>query len=144
MLNIVLDLNAQIGNRGDKLVGKWEYKEGSGFETWEKSGEELIGHAFRINKMGDTTKVEDLNIKRVNKNLVHILSTYNIVADSAIVTTYRFVGGKRKLSFVNIDSNTPYSIDYKLGCLNRNKLSIKIKYGVNEKPTKLSLRRVID
>lgn len=138
------NVSAQVGNKGEKLIGKWEYKEGSGFETWEKENEHLIGHAFRINKMGDTTKVEDLDIKRVNKNLIHVLSTYNIVNDSAIVTTYRFVGGKRKLDFVNIDANTPYSISYKFGFLNRNKLFIRIKYGINEKATKLSLRRVID
>lgn len=138
------DSLAQLGRKTEKLAGNWEYKEGSGYETWDLDGEELDGHAYRINKMGDTTKVEDLRIKRVNKNLIHVLSTYNIAGDSTIVTTYRFVGGKRKLSFINIDSNTPYSIAYRFGFLNRNKLFIRIKYGMNEKGTKLTLKRVID
>ena len=135
---------AQIGGRAEKLIGKWEFKEGSGFETWRAEGDELVGKAYRKGKVGDTTKVEEVNLKRVNKNLIYTLNTYNIVQDSVIVNTYRFVGGKRKLSFVNIDSNTPYSIDYKFGFLNRNKLFIKIKYGINDKATKLTLRRVTD
>lgn len=135
---------AQIGGRAEKLIGKWEFKEGSGFETWKADGDELVGQAFRKNKVGDTSKVEEVNLTRVNKNMILTMNTYNIVEDSAIVTTYRFVGGKRKLSFVNIDANTPYSIDYKFGFLNRNKLFIKIKYGINEKGTKLTLRRVRD
>jgi hypothetical protein len=135
-------LMAQLPGAAKKLVGEWEYKEGSGFETWQLNGEELEGHAYRVSKLRDTSIVEDLTIKRVNKNLVHIMKIYSVVNDSTITNTYHFLGNKRKLKFINIDSNTPYSIQYKFGFLNRNKLFIKIQYGPYEKPSKLVLKRV--
>lgn len=129
----------QLPGSVEKLAGQWNYYMGNGFEEWKMEGDELKGRAYRVSKMQDTSLVEELTIKKVNKNLIHILKTYNIVQDSTITTTYHFVGGKRKLKFINIDSNTPYSIQYKFGFLNRRKLIIKIKYGPNDKATKFKL-----
>ncbi len=59
----------QLSKKAMNLVGKWEYKEGSGYEVWQYVNEELKGEAFRLNKVSDTSKVEDLHIKSVNKTL---------------------------------------------------------------------------
>ena len=135
-------IDAQLPNRAKKLIGLWEYNKGSGFETWEMEGEELVGHAYRINKIGDTSKVEDLTIRMVNGNMIHLLTTFQIQKDTTIATRNSFLGGKRKLYFENIESNIPHSISYKFGFLNRNKLFIRVKYGVNDEPVKLVLRRL--
>jgi len=40
----------QLPSKVQKLEGKWRFKEGSGFEVWERKDEKLIGHAFRVTK----------------------------------------------------------------------------------------------
>lgn len=134
----------QLSKKALNIVGKWEYKEGSGFEVWKLDKEELKGEAFRLNKVGATSKVEDLHIKSVNKTLIHTITTYNFVIDSTTLTTYRFVSASKKLEFVNIDANTPYSIQYKFGFFNKDKLMIRIKYGANSEKSELILFRVED
>lgn len=133
---------AQLPNKVAKLEGEWQYKEGSGFEVWTLKDDILHGYAYRINKVGDTSMVEDIQLKRVNKTLVYSLETYNHVGDSIVTVKNDFVGLKRKMSFMNIDSNTPYSISYSYGFLNRKKLKIKIKYGIKEDPVVLKLVKV--
>lgn len=135
----------QLPSKVEQLEGVWKYKEGSGYEIWRKSGDQLIGNAFRLNqKTGDSSKIEDVFIRRVNKNLIYTMKTYNYVNDSIKENVHNFVGGKRKMKWHNIDSNTPYMIKYSYGFFNRNKLIMRIYYGPHDKPTKLILFRQKD
>lgn len=135
---------SQLSNKVLKLEGQWQFKEGSGFETWTLRDDVLHGQAFRVSRAGDTMRVEEIAIKKVNKTLVHKLTTYNFTGDSTIVSNFNFIGEKNKLRFVNIESNTPYLIEYKFGFLNRNKLFIRLQFGINEKRTQLVLHRIKD
>ncbi|MCH2223903.1 MAG: hypothetical protein MK066_03970 [Crocinitomicaceae bacterium] len=131
---------AQLPSKANKLVGVWKYKEGSGYEIWKSQGDVLIGEAYRVNKKtGDSSKVEDMVLSRVNANLIYKMETFNHLNDSVFVTTHNFVGGKRKLNFTNIDAITPYSIQYSLGLFNKNKMKIRIHYSRNDKGLKLIL-----
>ncbi len=137
-----LVVSAQLPKKVEKLEGEWKYKEGSGFEVWTLKGGMLNGYAYRMNKLGDTIMVEDIRLKMVNKTLVYSLETYNHVGDSITSLKNDFVGSKRRMTFINIDSNTPYSISYSYGFLSRKKLKIKIKYGIKEGPVVLKLLKV--
>lgn len=137
-----LVVSAQLPKKVEKLEGEWKYKEGSGFEVWTLKNGRLNGYAYRMNKLGDTIMVEDIRLKMVNKTLVYSLETYNHVGDSITSLKNDFVGSKRRMTFINIDSNTPYSISYSYGFLNRKKLKIKIKYGIKEDPVVLKLLKV--
>ena len=132
----------QFSGKTKKLVGKWEYKSGNGFEQWNIEGEFLNGGAYRINKLGDTSKVEDLQIRKVNKTLVYTICSEEIVNDSSVINTHNFIGTKNKMQFNNIESNLPAMISYSFGCFNRNKLRIKILYGIKDTPVELLLYRV--
>ncbi len=133
---------SQFTGKIDRLQGKWRYKEGSGFEVWEKKGSDLVGYAYRVNpKTGDSSKVEDIRLRLVNKRLIYTMTTYNYADDSLYRTDHDFVGGKRQMKFYNIDSSSPYMVKYSYGFLNRNKLIIRIYNGMHEKPLKLILRR---
>ena len=135
---------AQFSNKTQKLIGTWEYKSGIGFEEWHQENEFLIGGAYRVNKLGDTSKVEDLQIRKVNKSLVYTICSEEVIGDTSVAMMHNFVGYKNKMKFVNIESNLPLKIYYKFGFLNRNKLKIKIFNSVNEKPVELVLFRVKD
>jgi len=139
---VSMTTQAQIPAKISKMEGVWKYKEGSGYEVWEKKGDQLAGYTFRLNKVGDTSKVDDIVLKMVNKRLMYSLKTYTYVHDSLKIATHNFLGGKRKMKFVNIDIGTPYSIHYSFGFLNRNKLKLSIQYGANDTPIKLVLFRV--
>ena len=123
-----LNTFAQFSGKTKKLIGTWEYKSGNGFESWHLEGEFLIGGAYRINKLGDTSKVEDLKIRKVNKTLVYTICSEDLLGDTSIVLKHNFVGQKNKMKFSNIESNLPAMISYSFGFLNRNKLKIKIQY----------------
>lgn len=133
---------AQLPSKVKKLAGEWSYKEGSGFEVWKQQDDLLHGYAYRINKVGDTSMVEDMQMKRINNSLVYTLETYNHIEDSVVIVTNSFVGEKRKMSFINIQAETPYSIGYSFGFLSRNRLKIKIKYALGQDPVVLKLVRV--
>jgi len=105
-------------------------------------GEFLIGGAYRINKLGDTSKVEDLKIRKVNKTLVYTICSEDLLGDTSIVLKHNFVGQKNKMKFSNIESNLPAMISYSFGFLNRNKLKIKIQYGIKDTPVELQLNRI--
>ena len=133
--------HSQLTKCSKKLIGTWEYRFRDGFEKWTAENDVLIGSAYRVNKVGDTTKVEDLQIKKINKSFVYSIKTKVAVADSLTIESYNFVGTKKKMIFYNIDSNIPTMISYTFGFLNRNKLKISIQYGVKDEPVVLILSR---
>lgn len=133
---------AQLPSSVQKMEGNWRYKEGSGYESWKLKDEQLIGHAFRLTKTGDTSEVESFIIKKVNNRLVYNLSTFINQNDTLITTNRSFLGRKRKMDFVNISEDTPYSIQYAFGFLNKNKLKILVQNTISDKPTKYILFRI--
>ena len=135
---------SQLPSKVEKLAGEWRYKEGSGFEVWKQQDDMLHGYAYRINKVGDTSMVEDIVLKKINNSLVYALETYNRIGDSVVTANNSFVGERRKMSFINILSETPYSISYSFGFLSRNKLKIKIRYVMGQDPVVLKLVRIKD
>lgn len=140
---LLLSINAfsQI-KKADKFVGSWRYKYDIGVEHWRISSNELIGEAFRKTKFGDSTKVEEVHMRASGKLLIHDWTTYNMIGDSLAVNSNTFVSPSKKLKFLNVDDVTPYMISYSFGFLNRNKLKIKIQYGINEKETIFILERI--
>ena len=87
----------QLPSNVEKLEGAWRYKEGSGYEVWEIHDDKLIGIAFRITKAGDTSKVEDIVLDKINDWLALNLTTYTVVDDSLVATQRSFVGVKLKM-----------------------------------------------
>lgn len=140
----VFSLNAigQFSGKTKKLIGTWEYKSGNGYEKWELDGEFLIGGAYRINKLGDTSRVENLQIRKVNKSMIYTICSEEMIADTSVIITHNFIGQKNKMKFANIESNLPVMISYSFGFLNRNKLKIKILYGIKDTPVELQLFRI--
>lgn len=132
---------SQLPTKAKKIVGKWQYKSGAGYEVWQLNNNQLEGAAYRVSKNGDTTQVESLTMKKVNKTLVYILETNSQQGDSIVVQKNSFVGIGNKMKFNNLESTIPSMISYSFGCLNRKKLKIKIQYGVNENPVILELRK---
>jgi len=139
---VTLNSIGQFSGKTKKLIGTWEYKSGIGFEKWELEEEFLVGGAYRINKLGDTTKVEDLQIRKVNKTLVYTICSELLINDTSIVITHNFIGQNKKMKFVNIESNLPAMISYSFGFLNRNKLKIKIQYSSKDTPVEIQLYRI--
>jgi len=133
---------AQLPNKVEKLAGSWEYKLGSGYEVFTVKDDELIGVGFRINlKSNDTSQVETIRMRMVNKNLVYSMTTYNVVQDSVVASTHQFIGSGKRMKFQNISALTPYQVKYSFGFLNRNKLRICVYHGPDAKPIKLILKR---
>jgi hypothetical protein len=139
---IIITARGQFSTKTKKIIGTWEYKSGNGFETWHVEGEYIIGEAYRINKLGDTTKVEDLQIRKVNKTLVYTICSEELINDTSIVSMHNFIGAKNKMVFTNVESNLPAKISYYFGCFSRNKLKIKIQYSIKDTPVELLLFRV--
>ena len=132
---------SQLPKKVNGLVGTWEFKNRSGFEVWSKEGVSLIGHEYRLNKIGDTIKVAEMMLEKVNKVLLYTFITKLNESDQDKEKVI-FIGGKRKMQFYNRLSNIPYRIDYTFGFLNRKKLKIRLYYGPEDKPTKLVLEKV--
>lgn len=132
----------QLPSNVEKLEGAWRYKEGSGYESWKIKDGQLIGHAFRLTKMGDTTEVESFSIKKMNNHLIYNLSTFINQNDTLITTNRRFFGEKRKMNFINLSEDAPYSIQYNFAFLNNKKLKITVMYTINAKQQKFILYRI--
>lgn len=133
---------AQLPNKAEKMAGTWEYKLRSGFEIIEIKGDELHGVGYRVNKKtGDTSRVENVRLKRVDETLVYSMTTYNVVNESVVSTVQKFVSSGRKLKFRNVSAPTPYAIKYSFAFLNRNKMFIRVYHGPDAKPIKLILTR---
>jgi hypothetical protein len=133
---------SQLPAKVERMEGKWEYRHGSGIEIWTMKGDEMHAVGYRTNKLGDTLKVESSVIKKVNKQLVYFLNTFKLMDDSVVVSTSRFIGGKKKMEFFNLDAITPYSITYKFGFLRRKLLKVYIQLGPNDEQIKMYMRRV--
>ncbi|MFT5858780.1 MAG: hypothetical protein ACI865_000868 [Flavobacteriaceae bacterium] len=134
----------QLPSKVKKMAGTWEYKQGSGFESWELQGNELIGHAFRVNvKTGDTSKVEDMTIRKPSKHLVYVIETINYVDDSLMIRAQNFIADRKKMKFYNMTGQTPHAIEYSFGFFSKKKLKLKIYHGPFDKPLKLVLFKVI-
>ncbi len=134
----------QLPNKVKALEGAWEYKNGSGFEIWRINGDILEGESYRYTRLRDSIHGEDMTIKTVNNVLVHSIQQYSIDADSSDIATKKmiFIGGKRKMKFINSEARVPYSITYRFGFLNRKKLKVFIQHGSESKKTKIVLEKV--
>ncbi|NRA11493.1 MAG: hypothetical protein HRT57_06035 [Crocinitomicaceae bacterium] len=132
----------QLPSNFKKLEGTWKYKEGSGYEVWGIQGNRLIGFTYRITKMGDTTKVEDMSLGKFNNTSVYSFTTYNIVNDSLITKHHVLVGRKRKMIFTKMFQEVGYSIQYKFGFLNKNKLKVIVHNIISDRPVKFTLLRI--
>lgn len=132
---------AQSIKKSDKFIGTWRYQYDLGTEVWKLENEVLVGESFRHNRMGDSTKVEDLRIRMAGKLTIHEWTTFNVVGDTLLTNSATFVSRNSALDFYNVDGVTPYSIAYSFGFLNRNKLIIKIRFGVKEKAVRYKLIR---
>lgn len=132
----------QIKGKAKNLVGTWKYNQGSGYETWILKEGKLIGEGYRMTKIGDSVKVEDLTISMVNKNLIYELETKQGTVIGDTNTVHRFIGNKRKLFFENINDDIPLSIKYRFGFFNKKKLVIFIQFKDGEKSQKLRLTKI--
>jgi hypothetical protein len=137
-----LNLSAQITGKAMNLPGIWKYDGGSGFEIWEMVGEDLVGSGYRTSKLNDTVKVEDLRISKTKNHLFYTLITHQQTQQGVKVIEHKFIGGKRKMVFENLDVDGPNAMKYTFGFFNKDKLSITIEYEGKKKPVKLKLRRV--
>ena len=138
-----LSVWSQLPRKTNNLIGTWEFKNGSGFEVWSKEGIRLIGYEYRLNKIGDSIKVAEMMLEKVNKVLLYTfitnLTTPDIDSQKKKVI---FVGGKRKMKFYNRLSSIPYRIDYVFSFFSHEKLKIRMYYGQDDKPVKLILKKV--
>lgn len=135
----------QMTHKMNKMVGEWEYKNGSGIELWKAEQGNLHGYEYRVSKIGDTVKVEEMIIHTVNNNMIYIIEAHfrNTHSDSIKHhDNMKFIADKRTMKFYNIDESAPYSIHYSFGFLNRKKIKVKIQSGYNDKPVKLILTRI--
>jgi hypothetical protein len=137
-----LNLSAQINGKATNLPGIWKYDGGSGFEIWEMVGDDLVGSGYRTSKLNDTVKVEDLRISKTKNNLFYTLITHQQTQQGVKVVEHKFIGGKRKMYFENLDFDGPNALKYTFGIFNKDKLTITIEYEGKKKPIKLKLRRV--
>lgn len=142
ILFLVSTVYSQLPKRAQKLEGRWVFDNSSSYEEWRLKGDVLEGESYRVTKLKDTTLTESLMIKRAAGRMVHTIVSHKLSSDTVVENEHTFVGRKRRLIFENISDISPYSIAYHFGFLNRNKLKIKIKYGMNEKPVKFILHRL--
>lgn len=132
---------AQLKGPVLKMEGKWSYKESPGFEVWEQIGDEMIGKAYRVNKMGDTSLVEEMSIRSVNNRLTYNSVTFNHTGDSVIRVKNTFIGKRRKMKFTNIARDIPFAIHYGFRFLNRKRMKIQIYFNEGEKAKQILLTR---
>lgn len=142
---ISVSVNAQLPRKALKLEGEWSFRSGNGFDVWSIDNDRLLGASYRVSKLGDTLLTDQTTIAMSETNvLVHTIESNRILGDSIQYSKFHFISNKRKLMFVNLDGNSPYSIEYKFGFLNRRKLKIRIKFGVNSEVSELIMVKVKD
>jgi hypothetical protein len=131
----------QIPSKAKKLAGTWEYKEGSGLETWELVADKLVGSGYRVNrKTLDTTIVEEMLIHKPGKHLLYFTETYGVVVGGARISREQnFVADRRKMKFFNVGNHPPYAVEYKFGFFSKKKLKVLVYHGPHDKPLKLIL-----
>ena len=116
---------SQIKGKAKHLVGKWNYKEGSGFEVWSRNGDNLDGSAYRILKFGDSVKVETLSLTFTSGRYTYIYQNTN---DSVKIRDVNFISKVRKLQFVSTNSETPIQMHYRFN-LRKNKMKLYVTVG---------------
>lgn len=116
---------SQIKGKAKHLVGKWNYKEGSGFEVWSPNGDNLVGSGYRILKLGDSLKVETLSLTFTNGRYVY---TYHTIEGSNQEKDIHFISKGRKLQFVSTNSETPIRMEYRFG-FGRSKMKLYVTVG---------------
>lgn len=132
---------AQLKGPAKKMAGTWTYKESPGFEIWEQQGDEMVGRAYRVSKMGDTSLVEEMSIRSVNHRLTYNSTTFNHTGDTLIRVQNTFIGGRRKMKFTNIAREIPFAINYSFGFLNKKRVKIQIYFNEGEKAKKIVLTK---
>ena len=116
---------SQIRGKARHLVGKWNYKEGSGFEVWSRNGDKLDGSGFRILKFGDSDRVESLNISFINGRYIY---TYFPLDEKKQSKEINFISKGRKLQFLSTNLETPIKMHYRFN-LRKNKLKLYVTIG---------------
>jgi len=117
--------SSQIKGKAKHLVGRWNYKEGSGFEVWNRNGDKLDGSGYRILKFGDSVKVETLSLVFVNGRYSY---TYHYTDDAIKMKDVNFISNGRKLQFVSTNSETPIQMHYRFN-LTKNKIKLYVTVG---------------
>lgn len=135
----------QLKGKSKRLLGTWVYEQGSGYEVWNLENGNLVGAGYRTNKLGDSVRVETLNITFANKYLYYTLETGQYTYARFTTTSKRqFISNKRKLDFISTENMTPYRMKYSFGFFNKKKMIISIYLHESEKKTKLILRKGAD
>ncbi len=116
---------SQISGKAKHLVGKWNYKEGSGYEIWNRNGDKLYGAGYRILKFGDSVKVETLSLSFINGSYIYI---YKPNGQSQQTKEIHFISNGKKLQFISTDSDIPIQMHYRLG-LFKNKMKLYVTVG---------------
>ncbi len=116
---------SQISGKAKHLVGRWNYKEGSGYEVWNRNGDKLDGAGYRILKFGDSVKVETLSLSFVNGRYTYI---YKPKGQSQQTKEIHFISNGRKLQFVSTNSDIPIQMHYRLN-LFKNKMKLYVTVG---------------
>ena len=133
----VQNVYAQLPSKVEKLVGKWEYKRGSGTEEFKISGDTLVGTAALLDKYGVETPVEEMTIKMVNGNLIY--SSTKIVHDTTLpLMRHVFVSKGKRLKFYNTEDDLIVAIKYKVRFWNPKKM-VLVLYSSNDEKRKLKL-----
>lgn len=136
----VFHVQAQLPNKAKKLVGKWEYKKGSGSEEFSLHGESLKGTASLVDKYGVEVPVEHMKINMVNGNLVYCAKKMR--ADSSLnIDEHKFVAKGKRLKFYNTEEEFVKALKYRLRWFNKNKMVLVI-YTSNNQKRKLKLNKV--
>lgn len=140
LLLVSSNLYSQVPSKTEKLVGTWDYKEGSGYEIWKMSGDKLLGEAYRVNKKTqDTSKVEEMSIRKPAKNLLYSTETYSVVNNQLVTREQNYIANGRKMKFFNLQNRPPYAVEYKFGWFSKKKMKVFIYHGPHDKPLKLTL-----
>ncbi len=134
--------SAQLPKKLLRLEGEWHFKSANGYDIWKVQNDELVGESYRITRSGDSLLTDNMLIRKVNKQLIHIVESDRIISDSIHHISLTYIGGKRKPEFINVQSTTPYSVTYKFGFLNRNRLIILIKFGADNQESRLVMERL--
>lgn len=116
---------SQISGKAKHLVGRWNYKEGSGYEVWNRNGDKLDGSGYRILKFGDSVKVETLSLSFVNGRYTYI---YKPNGQSQQTKEIHFISNGRKLQFVSTNSDIPIQMHYRFN-LRKNKMKLYVTVG---------------
>ena len=136
----VFHTQAQLPAKAEKLVGKWEYKKGSGSENFTLHGDTLKGVAALIDKYGHELPVERMQIKIVNGHFIY--TAQKISADSLGSTQeHLFVAKGKRLKFYNTEDEFVQALKYRVRCFSANKMVLIIYTSEGDK-RKLRLNKV--